>query len=229
MSVSLSVVLPLYNEEASVETVVRSTLKALGAATDTFELLIVDDGSTDQTAPIAARLERQHPDKIRLLRHPRNLGFGQALKTGFEVARFDYLFFNSADNFLLPEELFRTISLLDRYDIVLQYRESRVDYSAVRKFASRCYHLMIGFLFGVRLPDIGWLAVYPREVYQSLSICSRGDFILAEVLIKARRMGCKMGGLTVHYEPRRDGVSTGARPSTIAKILWEMLKYGWRS
>jgi dolichol-phosphate mannosyltransferase len=218
----------MLNEEVSAEHVILSTIQSLEQVTGRYEVIIVDDGSTDQTASVVEGLIEGREDRVRLLRHQTNKGFGQAVRAGFEKARYEFVMFNSADNTLHLDELEKTVNLALTNDIVLQFREHRSDYSWLRKFASWGYRQMIAVLFRVRYSDIGWITLYRREVWEGIRPRSKGDFILAEVLIKAKRQGVRIGTLMVHYDPRTSGVSTGARLSTIYNILKEMLLYSWR-
>jgi len=221
---TLSLVIPVYNEEESLEQIVNSSIECLGKVVLKFEVIVVDDGSSDKTSMLAEQLSKKNEGKVIFVRHAKNMGFGQALRTGFSKSQYDTIMFNPADNILYPDELKKKINLIKKNDIVLGFRNNRQDYSLFRNFSSWAYRQMVNIIFAVRFPDITWVAVCRRKVWEGIDPQSKGGFILTEVLIKAKRKKYKIAGLYVHYEPRSKGVSKWNKPLTILRGIWEMFK-----
>ena len=147
----LSLVLPAYNEEAGIRQAVVEADDALAALTDDYEILVVDDGSRDATAAVVAEQATVRP-RVRLLRHATNRGYGAALRTGFEAARFDLVAFTDADCQFYLADLERLIPLTDRCPIAVGWREARQD-SCLRCFLSRGYNVLTRALLGTGVRD----------------------------------------------------------------------------
>ena len=147
----LSLVLPAYNEEAGIRQAVVEADDALAALTDDYEILVVDDGSRDATAAVVVELTTLRP-RVRLLRHETNRGYGAALRTGFEAARFDLVAFTDADCQFYLADLDRLIPLTDRCPVAVGWREVRED-SRLRCFLSRGYNVLTRTLLGKGVRD----------------------------------------------------------------------------
>src|SRR5256886_12043775 len=125
-AVEISAVMPAYNEEANLEQSVGRMATALQTFTRGFEIIVVDDGSQDGTAALLDRLKAAHPN-LRVIRHPVNRGYGAALRSGFEAARFAWIFVMDADNQFDPEEVDLLLAHAADADIVAGYRKHRRD------------------------------------------------------------------------------------------------------
>lgn len=217
----LSLILPAYNEEAGIEQAVAEAHAALSTLDYEFELIVVDDGSADATAQRVEDMAEALPT-LRLLRHSRNLGYGAALRTGFDAARFDRVAFTDADGQFYLEDLDRLLPLTMEYPIVAGYRMERQD-SWRRRFLSRGYNRLVRALLrtGVRDCDCA-LKVFRREVLPHIMPATHGFFVNAEMLCKARRLGIRVAEVGVRHRPRRHGaskVSLFEVPRTLGKLL----------
>ncbi|HUR55824.1 MAG TPA: glycosyltransferase family 2 protein, partial [Gemmataceae bacterium] len=123
---ALSLVIPAYNEADVIATAVEEADAALGELFEPYEILVVDDGSSDDTAAIVERLAVAFPS-VRLLRHQANHGYGAALRTGFETAAFDRIAFTDADCQFDLTDLAKMVPLADEFPIVAGYRIGRKD------------------------------------------------------------------------------------------------------
>src|SRR5262245_17137207 len=137
---SLSLVLPAFNEEAGVRQAVAEADDALAALCQDYEILVVDDGSTDGTAAAVAAEAAARP-RVRLLRHAANAGYGAALRTGFRAARFDLVAFTDADCQFHLGDLGRLLPLTAAHPVVVGWRVGRQD-PWRRRFLSRGYNLL---------------------------------------------------------------------------------------
>lgn len=224
-SPSISLVFPAWNEEEYVERAVSRALAVLPRLTQDFEILIVDDASTDRTYEICKRLERRHP-QIRVLHHDVNQKLGGALRTGFGATTRDVIVYSDID---LPwdlDEVARAIHLMQylEADMICAFRLDRTSEGGRRIAYSYAYNLLIRTLFGVKIKDINFsFKVLHRKVLESIELKSSGSFIDAELVVKAIRQGFRVFQMGVDYFPRTRGVSTLASPQVIAKMLGELV------
>jgi glycosyltransferase involved in cell wall biosynthesis len=220
---SITVFLPCYNEVANVERTVRQAVECLEKLNADFELIIVDDGSTDGTAQIAQRLAAEN-GRIRVVRHPVNRGYGTALQSGFRAATKELVFYTDGDGQFDIAELPPLLELMRQYDIVSCYRLNRRD-GPMRRFNGWCWTKLVCFLFGMKLRDVDCaFKLYKRKIFDNMRILSTGALVDAEILARATRKGYTTTQIGVHHYPRRAGTATGAKPM----VLWRALKELWR-
>ncbi len=229
MARSVSCTVMAYNEEETLKEAVEDVHRALKAFKDRpFEILVVDDGSTDRTTEIAMELEDLYPE-VRLIRHPCNLGPGSAILTGIRNSRNDVICFHAADQQLRFEEVAGFIPLLDEYDLVIGSRSGRPGYTQMRMLASRTYIALAHLLFGLKAyDDFNFLYLYRREIFDGMPIDSTGVFMCTEVLVRALDRGARVVAVEAECLPRRVGVSTCFKPQVIQKTFGEMLSFWWR-
>jgi glycosyltransferase involved in cell wall biosynthesis len=216
---SLSLVLPAHDEAANIAEAISGVRRVLERVTAEFEIVVVDDGSRDQTAAIAAAFP-----EVRLVRHERNLGYGAALRTGFRAARMPWVAFMDSDLQFDPEDLVRLLDARDRVDIVAGYRSPRRDPWS-RCLLGSAWTALVRLLFGIRVRDVDCaLKLFRKSVLDALPLESNGAFINAEILIRARAKGFRMLQLPVRHLPRRAGRSSGANLRVIARALGELFR-----
>jgi glycosyltransferase involved in cell wall biosynthesis len=222
--ISLSVVLPAYNESENIEKTVTHAVSYLKGTFRDYEVIVVNDGSIDGTPEIVERLATSNP-RIILVNHPKNLGYGSALRSGFERASLDYIFLMDSDGQFDISDIDRFIPFLESYDVVVGYREKRAD-PFIRSLNARLYHLFIRLLFGLKLKDIDCaFKMFPRSVYRAVRpIESGGALFSAEFLVKLRQKGFTIREAPVRHFPRRFGRQTGAN----LKVIIRMFKECWK-
>ncbi|MDB5309691.1 MAG: glycosyltransferase family 2 protein [Gemmataceae bacterium] len=202
----LSLVIPAYNEAAVVSRAVAEAEAALGQLFDRFEILVVDDGSSDDTAGVVERVLPQAPN-TRLLRHPANRGYGAALRTGFAAARHDLVAFTDADCQFDLLDLGAMVTLADECPIVAGYRADRKD-PWRRRFLSRGYNRLARTLLGTRVRDCDCaLKVFRRDALANILPEARGFFVNTEMLTRARQLGYEVAEVPVTHRPRLGGES----------------------
>lgn len=224
--IRLSLVMPAYNEEAGIAEAVAEAHEALAGLGYEFEVLVIDDGSTDRTALCAAELAATWP-RVRLLSHGRNLGYGAALRTGFEAAQYDLVAFTDADAQFHLEDLDQLVPLADEYPVVVGRRVDRRD-PWRRRVLSRGYNLLARTLLGTGVRDVDCaLKVFRREALAYLLPESAGFFVNTEMVHRARRFGWAVAEVGVRHRPRRRGaskVSLAEVPrtfATLARFWWK--------
>ena len=218
----LSYFFPAHNEEANLAGLVEEALVALPAIAETFEIIAVNDGSKDRTATIADGLAAAHPDVVRAVHHPTNLGYGAALRSGLAAARYELVAFTDGDRQFRVEDLSRLTKRLaaaDAPDVVVGFRIKRAD-PLIRTIYAKAYRLANRLLFGLRVTDVDCAAkLFRREALDGLRVESGGAFFSAELLIKLRAAGRSVVEVGVPHYPRTAGSATGARPSVVLRAV----------
>lgn len=229
MARSVSCTILAYNEEATVAEAVADVHRALSAIGDReFEILLVDDGSTDGTIDIGYELEGRYAE-LRFIRHGRNLGPGSAILTGIRNARCDIICFHPADQQLDFAEVAAHIPLLDDYDLLVGSRSGRPGYTPMRLLSSHVYIKLAHALFGLGdYDDFNFIYLYRRDIFADMPIDSDGVFLCTEILVRALSAGARVAQVEARCLPRRVGVSAVYKPAVIGKTLWEMLRFWWR-
>lgn len=221
--ISLSIFFPCWNEEANVERTTRAALAAAGKITEDFEIIIVDDGSTDRTGEIADRLAAEHP-KVRAVHNNPNLGYGGALQRGFREATKEYVFYTDGDGQFDFEEIPKLLPLLRTYDIISAYRVDRKD-PIIRKINAFGWTMLVNLLFRLWLRDIDCaFKIYPRRLFDEIEMKSMGALIDAEILARAKYRGYSIGQVGVHHYPRLEGEQSGASIRVILRAFKELFK-----
>ena len=225
----LSVFFPMWNEQDYIERAIDAAreecedLLAQGDIAD-YEMIVIDDASTDATPEIAAALAAQDP-RVRVVRHEENRKLGGSMKSGFQAATGDLVLYTDADLPFDMHDVHKAIRLLRYYDadVVSAYRFDRTGEGYVRTVYSFFYNLMVRVLFGVRMRDINFAFKLCRtRIFDHVELKSEGSFIDAELVVKAQKYGYSVIQFGVDYFPRTRGISTLSSPGVIFKILGEV-------
>ena len=188
-----------------------------------YELIIVNDASTDETGEIADKLAANDP-RVRVVHHETNRKLGGSMKSGFAAAEGDLVLYTDADLPFDMHDVHRAIRLLRYYDadIVSAYRFDRTGEGYVRTVYSFFYNMMVRVLFGVRMRDINFaFKICRTRIFEHVTLKSEGSFIDAELVVRARKLGYTVIQFGTDYFPRTRGVSTLSSPRVIVKILRE--------
>ncbi len=224
---SFSLVLPAHNEEANIELVVRRALEVLPSFFDTFEIIVVDDGSKDETGAIIDRLAADDP-RVRTIHHPKNRGYGGALTSGFGVSTGDHVMFMDSDRQFDIADIELLYPFIRTHEIVAGFRMVRQDELHRRVFAET-FNLVVRILFGVHLRDIDCaFKIFDGDLIRSLDLSSPGALINAEIQAKARRQGARLQQVGVRHFPRVAGQATGGNPRVIARAMKETVVLWWK-
>jgi glycosyltransferase involved in cell wall biosynthesis len=229
-SLSISAVLPAYNEEAIIERTVRHVADILGGLAMDFEVIVANDGSRDNTGQVLAELQRREPDlHLLVVTHERNRGYGAALASGFDAATKDLVFLTDGDKQFNVTELREFLPAMDgQTDLIVGWRRNRAD-PALRKLNALGWKLLVNLLFGYTARDVDCaFKLFRRRVWQSMTVHARGATFSAEFMIKARRLGFHVKELPVSHFPRTAGSPTGARPDVIVRAFVELFRL-WRN
>lgn len=187
---TISFVVPALNEEAVLELFIEQVINAMQGRPLEYEIILVNDGSSDSTGAIMDRLAHRHAT-VRVLHNERNIGWGASYQRGLKVARFDYVMLLCGDGGLPARSLAPVLDQLGKADIIVPYMTNlRRIKSRGRYVLSRCYTELLNVLFGLRLRYYNGLAVHRRDLLQSISISSGGFGFQAEILVKLLKSGC---------------------------------------
>ena len=223
----LSLVIPAYNEEAGIRRAVAEADEALAPLTADYEVLVVDDGSADGTSAVVED-EACHRPRVRLLRHDGNRGYGAALRTGFEAARFDRVAFTDADCQFYLDDLSFLLPLTDAAPVAVGYRVERQD-TRWRCLISWGYNVLARTLLGTRVRDCDCaLKVFRREALRELVPESNGFFVNTEMLARARLLGLRVVEAGVRHRPRRHG-SSKVSLRDVPRVLRDFLPFWWEN
>jgi glycosyltransferase involved in cell wall biosynthesis len=222
----LSYFFPAHDEAENVEALVEEALHALPAMADRFEIICVDDGSTDGTAAIADRLAAAHPGIVRVVHHPVNRGYGAAVRSGLRSAGFPLVAFTDGDRQFRVADVAGLLERMaagetdgERVDVVAGYRIHRAD-PTIRLAYARVYRACLRLFFGlaVRDPDCA-CKLFRREALEGVRVESGGAFLSAELLIKIGRRGRRITEQGVPHHPRVAGRASGADPRVVGRAV----------
>jgi glycosyltransferase involved in cell wall biosynthesis len=218
----LSVVIPAYNEQESLESTVKAVLAALPDASRS-ELVLVDDGSTDETLAVARAIASWCPADVVVVPRATNGGMGQALASGFEAVTGDVLTWIPGDGEYDLSEVLVGLDQLADHDLVLVRRRARVQ--TARNVVSAIMYTLIRVLFGFNARNYCGIFVVRRPRWEELSIRSRDVFFTLEIALRATQRGWRIGYVDADWRPRTSGQSKVFRPSVLVKNLVELLTF----
>jgi glycosyltransferase involved in cell wall biosynthesis len=217
----LSLFFPCHNEADNLEGLVADALAALPALATVYEVILVDDGSRDDTAGVAEHLVQRHGGVVRLVRHDVNRGYGGALRSGFAAARYNYLAYTDGDRQFRVADLARLVACAEatHAPVVIGYRLQRAD-PLLRLIYATFYRVANRIWFGLHVRDVDCAAkLFRRDALREISVHSDGAFFSAELLIRLRVAGVKIVEVGVPHYPRTAGSPTGARLSVITRAV----------
>ncbi|MEJ2354411.1 MAG: glycosyltransferase family 2 protein [candidate division WOR-3 bacterium] len=203
----ISCVFPAYNEEKNIETAIREAIKVFVEIRLDYEIIVVDDGSEDGTSEVTLDMAKKNKN-IRLIKHPANFGYADALKTGFKSASKKYLFYTDADNQFDLKDIKRALPLIEEADMVIGYRSKKA-INIMRKVGSFGYNLLARKLLALDVKDIDCaFKIFRREVFDKIEIETRDWLVDAEVIAKACKNNMIIKEIEVRHLPRKRGKVT---------------------
>lgn len=202
----ISVIFPAYNEEKNIEACVLVAQCLLKELVRNFEIIIINDGSTDKTKEICLSLAERFKE-IKVLSKDKNEGYGCALRDGFSEAKFENVFFSDSDRQFDIMNIKDLLCYIDEYDIVIGFRKNRQD-SLKRKFLSWGYNVIVGFLFRLNVTDIDCaFKLFKKRIFDKIKVESKRYYVNTEILAKARLLGFFIKEVGVSHFPRYEGES----------------------
>ncbi len=223
--VDLSIIIMAYNEEQSLPRQLARTLAFARERCAKFEVLVVDDGSTDGTAAVVRRYAIEEP-RVRLLSHDRNYGMGRAIRTGYAAARLDWVTQLPADGQVNPQVLSRFLAETPTADLILSVYDERGD-GLKRRFLSAGYKALGRLVLGTRADFTGTM-LFRRRLLEQTPLHSETFFVNLEFPLQCLRRGVSHAIVTFRPEPRMAGESKVTSLRKIRLVFGEMLRMRWR-
>lgn len=224
MPESVSLFIPVYNDETTVRSVTERALSVLDAYGLPFEIIIVNDGSRDATLERAEQLVREHPDVVRVVHHEANRGYGAAFQSGVAASRFDWICMVDGDNEYDVHDVRKMLELRHFYRMVIGFRYRKL-YSTSRIFVSYIYNRLLRWLFRTPFRDISTgVRIFHRCILEDISLTSDSPFVGAELAIKTMLRGYPVGELGIQTFPRTFGRGSSTTPRNILRTIGDMLR-----
>jgi glycosyltransferase involved in cell wall biosynthesis len=225
---SLSVFFPAYNDAGTIASLVISAVQVAGTLTPDFEVIVINDGSRDDTPRILDELARVYPDHVRIVHHQKNRGYGGALRSGFATATKDLVFYTDGDAQYDPAE----VTLLwqemrEDVDWVNGWKISRSD-PMHRIVIGRAYHHAVKLLFGLKVRDVDCdFRLMRRRIFEVVRLEKDSGVICLEMMKKFQDAGFRVAETPVHHYHRAHGRSQFFNFPRIARTLADVLKLWW--
>lgn len=228
---SLSIFMPAYNEEGNIAATILDADKAAAQYATRYEIIVVNDGSHDQTAKIVTDLARLNKH-IRLVNHAVNRGYGAAVKTGLAACRYDWIFFTDSDGQFHYDELGKFVEAAAHADLVMGYRKKRMD-PFHRVFVAQVLLKIWNFvLFGLTVRDVDCAyKLFSKKVRDTVKLQTESAITVSEFIIKTKAANFRIKQLPVRHYPRRFGEQTGGNWRVIARaaresfVLYQEIKH----
>jgi glycosyltransferase involved in cell wall biosynthesis len=233
---SLTLVIPAHNEAANMVKVIGATVTTLDGLSHEWEILLVDDGSTDDTVEVARRTMGADAGRLRVIRHQGKLGYGLTVADGLRAARTDYVGFMDGDGQFDPADLATLADLMGSADLAAGWRQHRAD-PGYRLVIAGVFNLLVRVVYGVAVRDLDCgLKLMRHQVLEAAApLLARSALLNTELYFKAQRSGLRITQVPVRHYPRVAGVRSGARLIPILRairdLLWLRLRLarGWRA
>lgn len=224
-NIELSVFFPAFNEEQNIQNTVIKAVKVLeDLGLKKYEILVINDGSKDKTAEKAEELTKIN-HLIRLINHSQNLGYGEALKTGFKNAKHPWVVFQDSDGQFDFSEVSNLLEQTENADLILGFRLNRAD-SFLRKFYTFGWKTLAKILLGLSVRDYSCgFKLIKKEVFDAVSPLQASEKVTQiEFLVKAQRIGFRFKEVGVHHFPRKYGTPTGAKIKIVIRSIIDLFK-----
>jgi glycosyltransferase involved in cell wall biosynthesis len=222
---SISVFFPAYNDAPSIPKLVADAFATLPQLSDDYEVIVINDGSRDDTGTVLARLEQQYAPRMRVVTHPKNLGYGRALRTGFEAATKDLVFYTDGDGQYDVRELPKLVErMTPGVGLVNGFKLERND-PKHRVWIGDAYNRFARFLFRVKIRDIDCdFRLMRRSLLRHLRLVSTSGTICVELVRKIELTPWQVEEVGVHHYARLHGRSQFFRIQSLLSTLYQLTR-----
>lgn len=224
---SISAVIAAYNEQNNILSLIKKTDGVLKQKNFDYEIIVVNDGSQDNTLSILEELTLKYP-RLKIINHTQNKGYGATVVSGLKASRYELIFFTDGDNQFNVEEIDKLLLYIDNADLVAGYRVKRSDHF-FRKINALAWNALIRFLFKVKVKDLDCaFKLFRKAILEEMDlkkVKSQGAMINAEILVRLKKINAKIIEVPVSHFYRKFGKQTGASLKVIAKAFKELIMF----
>lgn len=222
---SLSVFFPAYNDAPSLPALICNTFSVLREHVEEFEVIVVNDGSSDNTGEVLARLKQEYAPHLRVITHEQNRGYGGALRSGFAAATKDFVFYTDGDGQYDVLELPKLLEQMnDGVGLVNGYKLERND-PRHRIWIGNAYNTFARFLFRVGIRDIDCdYRLIRRSLLEDIRLTSTSGTICVELVRKLELTSCRVVEVGVRHYPRLHGRSQFFRVRSLLQTLFQLIR-----
>lgn len=224
---SISAMFPCYNDAGTIASMVIVTIITLEKLTSNFEVIVVDDGSSDHSRELLKRLEKDYP-QLKLVFHPHNRGYGGALRSGFQAATKDFIFYTDGDAQYDVRELEKLVQCLNKdVDVVQGYKEKRHD-PMYRIVIGKIYQYLMKWAFGLKIKDVDCdFRLIRRSVFNTVQLKEDSGVICVEMVKKIQDAGFRFVEVSVHHFFRAYGHSQFFNYRRLARVAVNIIRLWW--
>ncbi|MDP3888611.1 MAG: glycosyltransferase family 2 protein [bacterium] len=224
---SLSVFFPAYNDAKSIGKLVNDAFWILPKITNNYEVIVVNDGSQDDTQKVLEKLAKKF-NKLRIITHEKNKGYGGALINGFKNTRYDYIFYTDGDGQYDVKEIMKLVEKMDGgIDLVNGYKIQRSD-PVVRIVVGNLYALWVRLLLGIRFADVDCdFRLIRKKIMKNITLTRNSGAICAELLTKIQKASGVVASVPVNHYSRKFGNSQFFRPQRVIKTIFDDFWLWW--
>jgi glycosyltransferase involved in cell wall biosynthesis len=228
-SIELSIVVPCYNENTNVPVVFDDIINEMTRQNIIpFEIIAVDDGSTDNTLDIIEAYRNTKYSELVILKHEKNRGMGSSLKTGYDCARGEYISFLPSDGEVGADQISKIAKLRSHADIVVTARERSHMYSFYRSVLSYGLHLSMRLILGFSYKGMEGIYLIRKDVYKKLKLKDDGKMINLEIPLRCTEVRCRIVRSNMSCQPRLSGESKVAGKGNVLKEIFLTFKALWK-
>jgi len=219
---------PAYHDAENIPAVVKRCVEVFPEVAEDYEIIVVNDGSPDNTAEVGKSLEATY-DKVRFINHEKNLGYAEALRTGFKNAKkFDHILFTDGDNQYDVGYLTEMLKYIDDYDAIITYRTKNAN-SLIRRFVSRAFNITLNVLFREPYKDLSSsFRLIRRSALENVELKSDGILLAVELILKLHKAKLKIKEVPIESKKRLHGSSSSLLPKNFLGLIWDMLLLKWK-
>lgn len=219
----LSIFFPCYNDGRTIGRLIQQSIETVSTITTNWEIIVVDDGSTDQSNSILRAAARSN-SRVRVITHKQNRGYGAALRSGFRAATKELIFYTDGDGQYDPKELPLLMMLVNAdTDFVNGIKLTRMD-PLYRVVIGNFYNFFVRWIFWLPIQDVDCdFRLIRKSISQKMTLCSNSGAICVELVKQAQRAGARFREVSVHHYDRQSGKSQFFRPKQIAQTMYELM------
>jgi glycosyltransferase involved in cell wall biosynthesis len=220
---SLTFIIPAYNDGATIETVIKKAGDVGRRLSIPFDILVINDASTDETPKILSRLTKRIKE-LTVITHTKNAGYGRTIKELYQKARHTWLFSLPGDYQIDPRELDQLWSYRNKSDMIIGWRWMRRD-APTRITQSRVYNILLRVMFGLTIHDANSVRLMKTSIMKSVHLTTSSAFVDAQLAISAKRLGFRIMEIPIAHRARTGLGASGSKLTTILPTIRDMIVY----